>query len=581
MLDKLKQTLKQMDKKKLITLGILVAVIFVIGIAAGIGISSIKRGRQDTMGNVATPEDAINNGIVNENSKSDLNFDSKLPTDLAYSKKDESAVAEFAKTNTWESNGKKFAQIDVTVKNVGAGKITDWTMQFTLGANSSIEQSWNCVLETNKNGDVLEIKMKPVDYNKNIEVGAGTQGIGFIFCADTDVNVGKYSIEATVDGVTVVADGGEDNKGDESVSDNSNENAEGNPNGQNNNLNVNNNQNNSQNVNQNNSQNNSQNEENGSNNDYSYDNSSNGGNNHYTGTVSGRLHVEGTSLVDSSGNSVQLRGVSTHGLAWFPQYVNYEAFQTLRDDWGVNVVRLAMYTAEYGGYCSGGDREALKSLVDSGVSYATQLGLYVIIDWHILSDGNPYQHKDEAVAFFSEMSARYAGNDNVIYEICNEPQNSDWNSVIKPYAEEVLSAIRSNTDALVIVGTNTWSQDVDAVIGNQIDDSNVCYALHFYAATHTDYIRNKLSSAMDNGVPVFVSECSICDASGNGGIDYGSADAWLDLLNSRGVSFLAWSLCNKGETSALINSGCDKTSGWNESDLSDTGRWFRNAIRNS
>ena len=117
------------------------------------------------------------------------------------------------------------------------------------------------------------------------------------------------------------------------------------------------------------------------------------------------------------------------------------------------------------------------------------------------------------------------------------------------------------------------------MIGNQINDSNVCYALHFYAATHTDYIRNKLITAMDNGVPVFVSECSICDASGNGGIDYGSADAWLNLLNSRGVSFLAWSLCNKAETSALINPGCDKTSGWDESDLSDAGRWFRNAIR--
>lgn len=566
MLDKLKQTFKQMDKKKLITLGILAAVILIVGIFAGIGISAVTKQKQQTIGNAATPENA-----AKDNTVSNSNATSNQPTDLAYSKKEDepSAVADFAKTNTWESDGKKFAQIDVTVKNAGVGKITDWTMQFTLGANASIEQSWNCVLETNKNGDVLEVKMKPVDYNKNIEVGEGTQGIGFIFGADTDVNVGKYSIETTVDGVTMVADGGEENQDSETASNNNEENTDGSntPNNDNNQGN-----------------NNSNNDNNNSGGNSNNDEPSNSGGNQYTGpttTVSGRLHVEGTSIVDSSGSRVQLRGVSTHGLAWFPQYVNYEAFQTLRDDWGANVVRLAMYTAEYGGYCSGGDREALKSLVDAGVSYATQLGMYVIIDWHILSDGNPYQHKDEAVAFFSEMSARYAGNGNVIYEICNEPQNSDWNSVIKPYAEEVLSAIRSNTDALVIVGTNTWSQDVDAVIGNQINDSNVCYALHFYAATHTDYIRNKLITAMDNGVPVFVSECSICDASGNGGIDYGSADAWLNLLNSRGVSFLAWSLCNKAETSALINPGCDKTSGWDESDLSDTGRWFRNAIRNS
>ena len=40
---------------------------------------------------------------------------------------------------------------------------------------------------------------------------------------------------------------------------------------------------------------------------------------------------------------------------------------------------------------------------------------------------------------------------------------------------------------------------------------------------------------------------------GNGGIDYDSAQSWLDLLNDRGVSFLAWSLSNKNETSALIH----------------------------
>ena len=50
-----------------------------------------------------------------------------------------------------------------------------------------------------------------------------------------------------------------------------------------------------------------------------------------------------TKLTDESGNIIQLRGVSTHGISWFPDYVNYDAFATLRDDWGANVVRIAMY----------------------------------------------------------------------------------------------------------------------------------------------------------------------------------------------------------------------------------------------
>ena len=81
------------------------------------------------------------------------------------------------------------------------------------------------------------------------------------------------------------------------------------------------------------------------------------------------------------------------------QYVNSDAFRTLRDDWNTNCIRLAMYTAENGGYCSGGDKEQLKQLVKDGVSYATDLGMYVIVDWHILSDGDPNQNKDEAIAF--------------------------------------------------------------------------------------------------------------------------------------------------------------------------------------
>jgi len=293
----------------------------------------------------------------------------------------------------------------------------------------------------------------------------------------------------------------------------------------------------------------------------------------------GQLSVSETNLVDCNGNPYQLRGVSTHGLAWYPQYVSYDTFKTLRDDWGSNVVRLAMYTEELDGYCNGGDKNALKQLIYNGVQYATELGMYVIIDWHILSDFNPQMNKADAIAFFDEMSDKFAGNSNVIYEVCNEPQQSSWTNDIKPYAEEVIATIRSHTsNALVLVGTNTWSQDVEDVIGNKIKDNNIMYVLHFYAGTHFDIIRNKLILAKSSGVPVFVSECSICDASGNGGINYDSANIWLKLLNENNISFIAWSLSNKNESSALIKSGCNLYSGWSDDDLSETGKWFKRAI---
>lgn len=297
-----------------------------------------------------------------------------------------------------------------------------------------------------------------------------------------------------------------------------------------------------------------------------------------TTVPTGRLQVSGTKLTDESGNIIQLRGVSTHGISWFPDYVNYDAFATLRDDWGANVVRIAMYPEEYNGYLSGGDKAALKQIIDNGVNYATQLGMYVIIDWHVLNYA-PSRHTQEACDFFAEMASKYSGHDNVIYEICNEPVGADWNADIKPYAETVIGTIRQFDDhALILVGTNTWSQDVDSVVGNMLDDGNVMYVAHFYAGTHKENIRNKISTALNAGVPVFISECSICDASGNGGIDYASANEWLDFMNSNQLSFIAWSLSNKAETSALISSGCSAKSGWSDGDLSETGRWFKSAI---
>ena len=296
--------------------------------------------------------------------------------------------------------------------------------------------------------------------------------------------------------------------------------------------------------------------------------------------AAGPLHVSGTLLCDSSGAAVNLRGVSTHGINYYPEYVNKEAFKTLRDDWGANLIRLAMYTQEAGGYLSGGDQGAQLAIIDNGVSYAEELGMYVIIDWHILSDGNPTQHQTEAVEFFDMMSSKYKDKDNVIYEICNEPQNSPWTSVIRPYAEEVISAIRKNDkDAVVLVGTNNWSQYVDEVIGNELNDDNVMYCVHFYAATHRDDLRQRVQKALSAGVPVFISECSICDASGNGGIDYDSAREWLELIDSNHIPYVIWNLSNKNESSALIRSDCTKLSDWTESELSSTGQYFREHMR--
>ncbi len=302
----------------------------------------------------------------------------------------------------------------------------------------------------------------------------------------------------------------------------------------------------------------------------------------------GALSVRGATLVDKYGNPYQLRGMSTHGLSFteegvpFKDYVNKAAFKTLRDDWGANCVRLAMYTAE-GGYCEGADQNWLKGLIRQGVNAATDLGMYVIVDWHVLRDQSPTVYEQQAREFFSQMSREFKDRVNVIYEICNEPNGGvDW-WTIKGYAERIIPVIRANDpDAIVIVGTPTWSQDVDQAAANRLTGDvarNTMYALHFYANTHTQWLRDRMNAALDAGLPVFISEFGTTDASGNGGYNPWESQQWIDLANRRNVSWMNWSLCLKNESSAAIQPWCKKLSDWQTWELTESGNWVRNAMR--
>ena len=299
----------------------------------------------------------------------------------------------------------------------------------------------------------------------------------------------------------------------------------------------------------------------------------------------GQLSVSGTQIVDQKGQAFQLRGVSTHGINWDVgrPYVNQAAFQTLRDDWGANAIRLAMYTAEYNGYCTGGNQAELKGLLRTGVDAAKNLGMYAIIDWHVLNDQNPLTYLEQAKGFWSETSAAYKDYNNVLYEICNEPNNCSWDD-IKNYANQIIPIIRANDpDAIIIVGTPTWSQLGMWGHTNEVADSpltgynNLVYTLHFYCAeaSHTQYLPAKVDYAVSKGLPILVSEFGLSAASGDGAIDTNQADVWLNKLDGYKIGYFAWSLSNKAESSALISSGCGKTSGWSEGELTDAGRYIR------
>ncbi|MBQ2530582.1 MAG: glycoside hydrolase family 5 protein, partial [Treponema sp.] len=296
----------------------------------------------------------------------------------------------------------------------------------------------------------------------------------------------------------------------------------------------------------------------------------------------GALHVNGAYLYDKNNKKYQLYGMSTHGINFgndFSRYVNKNAFQTLRDDWNTNCVRLVLYPRDYNGYCNGGNKSELKKIVCNGIDWATELGMYVIVDWHV-HQYRPSETQNDAISFLDEISKKYSKYENVLYEICNEPTNSPWNSEIKPYAEKVIPVIRKNApNAVVLVGTDTWSQDIEGPLSNPLSYKNVMYVFHFYANTHKDSYRTRVENAIKKGLPIFITEFGTCDASGNGGFNSAESKKWFELCKKYSISHMNWSLSNKAETASAISSSCSKTGGWTYSDLTQSGKLIYDHFR--
>jgi len=286
----------------------------------------------------------------------------------------------------------------------------------------------------------------------------------------------------------------------------------------------------------------------------------------------GRLKVVGHQLCNEHGKPVQLKGFSTHNTTFCPECVTYDAIKANRDFWHANVVRAAIYTDDWWNKNSYHKNPALnKAMVDSLVRWSRMLGIYCIIDWHILTHGNPNDRVQAgADDFFKEMSAKYAHDNHVLYEICNEPNGNGvtWDS-IADYSNRVIPLIRKNDPfSVIIVGTPQWCQLLDKVDPSRLTDTvNVMYAFHFYAATHLGLL--PMFEQQIHRIPVFVSEWGVCESSGNGDINFESSEKYVSTMNQHvvngdtvSVSWCNFSFGDKKEAASVLKENSCKNKCW-------------------
>ena len=285
----------------------------------------------------------------------------------------------------------------------------------------------------------------------------------------------------------------------------------------------------------------------------------------------GRLSVEGTELLGPDGTPVRLKGISSHGLAWYPEYTNYRALKTIKG-YGANVFRIALYPDQNDGYLE--EPELNQKLLYQAVENSLAAGLYTIIDWHVLQDENPNRHLDEALAVFEETAKHYGDEPGILYEICNEPNGDTTYEDNAEYAGQVIPVIRKYApNAVILVGTPGYCTSLSEAIRSPLPYENLMYTYHYYAGvSDCEFAVEEILRGLENGLPVFISEWGIDSHVQENGA-WEETDVFLDFLDAQNLSWVNWSLCNKDEGYSLIGHEETGVSGWTLDELTPSGRY--------
>ena len=259
----------------------------------------------------------------------------------------------------------------------------------------------------------------------------------------------------------------------------------------------------------------------------------------------GEMLADGNRIIGSKTNEVvRSTGMSFFWSNWSQKYYTSDYVDLMMDDFGCEIVRCS-----YGIQDDGVPYDrSCEPLIEDVIEAAIDRGLYVIVDWH--SHG-AHKNPDEAVAYFSKLAEKYGEYDNLIFEIYNEPKDVGWKD-IKNYAEIVIPAIREHSDNLIIVGTPNWSQQVTDAADNPVEGENIAYALHFYAGTHKQWLRDNADRAMAAGIPLFITEWGSVNADGNGSISEKSTQEWFEWIDENQLSSCNWAVNDKDEGSSIF-----------------------------
>lgn len=274
-----------------------------------------------------------------------------------------------------------------------------------------------------------------------------------------------------------------------------------------------------------------------------------------------RLRVDGNRFVDGAGERVVLRGVSFSDPDRLERagHWNREFFEAARG-WNANVVRFPVHPQAWR---ERGEAEYL-ALLDRGVQWAEELGMYVIIDWHSIGSlaaerftRDIYETtREETFHFWETIARRYAGNPVVaFYELFNEPTTNggefgaeSWPEH-KALMEQIIAIIREHDpDAVPLVAGFDWGYDLTPVATAPISLPGVAYVTHPYPQKRDPPWEPQWEADwgfVATHYPVFATEFGFMEEGGPGAHipvigDETYGEAIIGFFEARGISWTAW-----------------------------------------
>jgi endoglucanase len=192
--------------------------------------------------------------------------------------------------------------------------------------------------------------------------------------------------------------------------------------------------------------------------------------------------ITGNKIYDPTGAKVTLRGVDRPSFEWSPTGEQASLGDyTLMRNWGSNVVRIALNQDFWL------SNSAYPTTIDQQITWATQVGMGVILDLHWNNGAQQNMADRNSITFWSQVGARYKNNQWVMFELYNEPHDVTWAQWLNgdaTYAgmQELYNAVRgAGASNVVLIGGLNWAFDLSGVgAGYNVQGTNIGFATHPY-----------------------------------------------------------------------------------------------------